>query len=240
MLDLVGAIAGMIAISVNLVAFTSVLPGTLPRRLSAAAIAGAWVGLATGLGAADRLAFAPGHPVPLVGVLVAVPLVIMGALASTSPKVRSTLMAIPLSLLIGLNALRVLGVLFLLLAAAGRLSGPFPFSAGLGDIITGAFAIPLALSVVQSQSPSVRAIKCWNIFGILDLLFAIGFGITSAAGSPLQIIHAGVGSEAMQHLPFCLVPTVLVPFYLMTHVIIAMQLSARVAPSARVRAYAGA
>jgi hypothetical protein len=86
----------------------------------------------------------------------------------------------------------------------------------------------------------VAAIKRWNIFGALDLLFAIGFGITSAAGSPLQFIHAGAGSEAMQHLPFCLVPTVLVPFYLMTHAIIAMQLSARAAPSARVRAVAGA
>ena len=56
-------------------------------------------------------------------------------------------MAIPTSLLIGLNAMRVLGVLFLLLALDGRLAGPFPFSAGLGDIITGVFAIPLALTV---------------------------------------------------------------------------------------------
>jgi len=51
----------MIAITVNFVAFTSVLPGTLGLRLSAAAIAGAWVGLATELGAADRLAFSPEH-----------------------------------------------------------------------------------------------------------------------------------------------------------------------------------
>jgi len=240
MLNLVGAIAGMIAISVNLVAFTSALPGTLRLRLSAAAIAGAWVGLATELGAADRLAFSPEHPVPLVGVLVAVPLLVMAALTLASPKVRSTLLAIPMSLLIGVNALRVFGVLFLLLAAAGRLSGPFPFSAGFGDIITGALAVPLALSVVQSHGLPVGAIKSWNIFGALDLLFAIGFGITSAAGSPLQFIHAGAGSEAMQHLPFCLVPTVLVPFYLMTHAIIAMQLSARAAPSAPVRAVVGA
>jgi len=76
---------------------------------------------------------------------------------------RSTLMAIPMPLLIGINALRVLGVLFLLLAATGRLSGPFPFSAGLGSIITGAFAIPLALSVARSQRPRwVRS--CFGIF----------------------------------------------------------------------------
>jgi hypothetical protein len=48
MLDLVGAIVGMTAIAINLVAVTSVLPGPLTERLRLAAIAGAWVGLATG------------------------------------------------------------------------------------------------------------------------------------------------------------------------------------------------
>jgi hypothetical protein len=235
MLDLVGAIVGMMAIGISLVALTSVLPGPLARRLGLAAIAGAWVGLATGLGAAGRLVFSPDQPVPLVGVLT------VGALALKYPRMRSTLVAIPMPLLIGINALRVLGVLFLLLAAAGRLSGPFPFSAGWGDIITGAFAIPLALSVARSKKPPVAAIMCWNIFGTLDLFAAVGLGITSAAGSPLQLIHAGVGSEAMQYLPFCLVPTVLVPFYLITHAIIAAQLSAqRAAPFARARTLADA
>jgi hypothetical protein len=227
MLDLIGAIAGMIAVAVNLVALTSTLPGSLARRLSLAAIAGGWVGLASGLSAAGKLAFSPDHAVPLVGVLFATPLLVVGALALKSARMRSTLMAIPMPLLIGLNALRVLGVLFLLLAAVGRLSGPFPYSAGLGDIITGAFAIPLALSVARSQKLPVRAIMRWNIFGTLDLFAAVFLGITSAAGSPLQLIHAGVGSEAMQNLPFCLIPTVLVPFYLITHAIIAAQLRAR-------------
>jgi hypothetical protein len=236
MLDLIGAIAGMIAVAVCLVALTSTLPGSLARRLSVAAIAGGWVGLASGLGAAGKLAFSPEHPVPLVGVLFATPLLIVGALA-LSPRVRATLMAIPMPLLIGVNALRVLGVLFLLLVAVGRLSGPFPYSAGLGDIITGALAIPLALSAARPQKLPVRALVRWNIFGALDLVAAVSLGITSAAGSPLQLMHVGVGSEAMQYLPFCLVPTVLVPFYLITHAIIAAQLRARrtVTASSRVQ-----
>jgi len=223
----------MMAVAINLVAIASILPGSLARRLSLAAIAGAWVGLATGLGAAGEFVFSPNHPVPLVGVLFAAPLLIVGALALKYPRVRSALRAIPMPLLIGLNAQRVLGVLFLLLAAAGRLSGPFPYSAGLGDIITGAFAIPLALSVARSQKPSASAVMRWNIFGTLDLFAAVALGLASAAGSPLQLIHAGVGSEAMQYLPFCLIPTVLVPFYLITHAIVAAQLRAqRTAPSA--------
>jgi len=227
MLDLVGSAVGMMAVAINLVAITNILPGSPARRLSLAAIAGAWVGLATGLGAAGALVFSPNHPVPLVGVLFAAPLLIVGALALKYPSVRSTLMAIPMPLLIGLNALRVLGVLFLLLAAAGRLSGPFPYSAGLGDIITGAFAIPLALSVARSQKPPVAAVMRWNIFGTLDLFAAVALGLTSAGGSPLQLIHAGVGSEAVQYLPFCLIPTVLVPFYLITHAVVAAQLRAQ-------------
>jgi hypothetical protein len=51
-------------------------------------------------------------------------------------------------------------------------------------------------------------------------------------GSPIQLIHAGMGSAAMQYLPYCLVPTVLVPFYLITHAIVAAQLAApRAAPA---------
>jgi hypothetical protein len=102
-------------------------------------------------------------------------------------------------------------------------------------------AVPVALSVARSQKPPVGAIMRWNIFGTLDLIVAVGLGITSAVGSPAQLIHAGVGSEAIQYLPFCLVPTVLVPFYLITHGIIAAQLSAsRAAPSARARTLADA
>jgi len=226
MLDLIGAIVGMAAVGVNLVAFTQALPGTLAHRLGLAAIGGAWVGLASGLGAAGKLAFSPDNPLPLIGVLFAVPLLVAGVLVLRSPRARAALLAVPMPLLIGLNSLRVLGVLFLLLAASGRLSGPFPYSAGLGDIITGAVALPLALSVARSGRPPVAAVSRWNIFGILDLIVAVGLGLASASGSPLQLIHAGVGSAAMQYLPYCLIPTVLVPFYLITHVIVAAQLAA--------------
>src|SRR5271155_4666088 len=100
MLDLVGAIVGMMAIAVNLVVLTSVLPGSFARRLSVAAIAGGWVGLASGLGAAGKLAFSPDSPVPLIGVLFALPLIAVGMLALRSQKVRVALLAVPMSLAI--------------------------------------------------------------------------------------------------------------------------------------------
>lgn len=226
MLDLIGAVVGMSAIGINLVAFTQALPVSFGRRIGLGAIAGAWIGLASGLGAAGQLGFASDAPVPLIGVLFAVPLLTVGALALRSQRLRTALLAVPLQVLIGLNSIRVLGVLFLLLAASGRLSGPFPYFAGLGDIITGAIALPLALQVARSGQSSAPAVRRWNIFGALDLFVAVALGITSADGSPIQLIHAGVGSAAMQSLPFCLVPTVLVPFYLITHGLVAAKLAA--------------
>jgi len=226
MLNLIGSIVGMTAVGVNLVAVNAALEMPLVKRLGLAAIVGAWVGLASGLGAAGALEFSTDQPVPLVGVLFATPLLVVGALAIASREFRTYLLAIPMPLLIGLNSMRVLGVLFLALAFEGRLSGPFPFSAGIGDIITGAFAIPMALGALRSQQLPTVAIARWNAFGALDLFAAIFLGITSANGSPVQLLHFGVGSQAMQLMPFCLVPTVLVPFYLITHAIVAAQLAA--------------
>jgi hypothetical protein len=162
-----------------------------------------------------------------MGLLLLVPLVATGLLALVSKKVRATLLGIPAELLIGLNALRILGVIFLLDVVAGRLSGPFPFFAGLGDIITGALAIPLALRIARSKQPSTRTIAGWNAFGVLDLIVAVGLATTSTPGFQLQLIHASVGSQAMQYLPMSLIPTVLVPFYLLTHAIVAAQLRIR-------------
>ncbi len=226
MLNLIGSIVGMMAISVNLVAVNAALEISLASRLALAAIVGGWVGLASGLGAAGELEFSSNAPVPLVGVLFATPLLVVGALAIAYREFRSYLLALPMPLLIGLNSMRFLGVLFLLLAFDGRLSGPFPFSAAIGDMITGIFAIPVALNALRSHRLPTIAVASWNAFGALDLIAAIGLGITSANGSAWQLIHVGVGSQAMQLLPFCLVPTVLVPFYLITHAIVAAQLAA--------------
>jgi hypothetical protein len=226
MLDLIGSIVGMSAIGINLVAFTQALPGTPARRLVLAASAGGWVGLATALAAAGKFAFSPENTLPLLGILFALPLLLVGVFALRSEKTRAALLAVPMPVLIGLNSLRLLGVLFLLLAAAGRLGGPFPFSAGLGDIITGAIAIPLALKVARSGQAPLRAVRRWNIFGALDLVVAVSLGVLSADGTPMQLIHAGAGSEAIQYLPYALIPTVLVPFYLITHGIVAAQLAA--------------
>jgi hypothetical protein len=114
-----------------------------------------------------------------------------------------------------------------LLAWADRLGGPFPQSAGWGDVITGVLAVAVVRLAAQGSASDDRAIWIWNAFGALDLFAAITLGVMSANGSPLQLIHAGAGSAAVQMLPWSLIPTVLVPFYLITHGIILSQLLTR-------------
>jgi hypothetical protein len=71
-----------------------------------------------------------------------------------------------------------------------------------------------------------RLVAAWNTFGMLDLIVAVALGLISRNGSPLQLIDAGVGTAAMQTLPWAFVPTVLVPFFLVAHGVIFARLRA--------------
>jgi hypothetical protein len=223
----IGTVTGPVVIMANLTAMAGALPLSPRGKILLAAGVGAWTGLATVAAESGALAVSPGQPLPVVGIFFATPLIATASLWFASPSFRQALLGIPASVLVGLNSMRVLGALFLGLAAVGKLSGPFPYFAGIGDVITGIGAVGLAFALTGGLAGYERTVRFWNIFGALDLFVAVFLGLTSAEGSPLQIFHVGAGSEAMQHLPFALVPTVLVPFYLITHGVVAAQLSAR-------------
>src|SRR5499427_8983642 len=224
MLDFIGTM-GTGALMVLVVAALAVtLKASDTSKLTFAAIAGLWIGLAAASAQAGWVAI--GTPFPLIGLYVAAPLA-AAAIAATTPAGRAKLLALPTRLLIGLNIGRVLAVLFFLLAREGRLSGPFPFFAGWGDIITGVLAIPILLGRLESKHPAV--VMAWNVFGAVDLVNAIFLGSISQEGS-LQIFEAP-GSGAMQQLPWSFIPTVLVPYFLFMHGIIGAQLQSRRAPA---------
>ena len=220
MLELIGTTVLTAVVAVNLNAAIAMMPMSPAQKLTTVTVAGLWIGLAIALGTTGIYA-ATATPVPVVGVMVALPLVAIGAAASLFGGVRETLLALPVTLLLGLNALRILpGAFILLLASQGKLSGPFPQSAGWGDIIVGVVAIPLMLVAARSSVGSHRALLAWNILGTFDLAEAVALGVLSAPGSPLQIYGGAVGSSAMWSLPWSSIPTLLVPFYFITHGII--------------------
>jgi len=217
-LDLIG---GAVLVAVFMFDVTSVvLALDVPSELKPvlASIAGLWLGAQAVLAAAGAFRIIPGQPVALIGVMAATPLVVTVLASLFSTRVRAALLALPMSLLISLDVARVIGVFFLLLALAGRLSGPFPISAGWGDIITGLAALPLI--AMAARNTGSGAILAWNVFGLLDLVAAFTLAVLSFNGSAIQLIHAGVGADGVLSMPWVLIPTALVPFYVITHGII--------------------
>ncbi|NOJ40550.1 hypothetical protein [Bradyrhizobium australiense] len=223
MLDFIGTIVLVAAIIVSINALTGAMPISTSQRIALSIGAGLWAGLAAALAAANQFRGASPLGPLMIGAVIAFPLVATAVAGSISASVRASLLGMPMPFLIGLNVWRVAGGFFILLAAEGRLAGPFPYSAGWGDVITGALALPVAWLALRGQGKSL--VWAWNAFGMLDLVVAITLGVISANGSPLQMIHAGPGSEAVQMLPWSLIPTVLVPMFLIVHAVIFRQLA---------------
>src|SRR5712671_2977453 len=187
MLDFIGMVitAALMVLVVNaLITFMDV---SRTSKLTLATLIGLWIGLAAAAAGAGMLTIS--KPVPVLGLFVAAPL-LAAAVATAWPAARNAMMSVPMPVMIGLNIVRAFAVLFLMLAAEGRLSGPFPYSAAWGDIITGVFAVPVLWLAKAGGTRHAAAIAAWNVFGAADLVLAIAFGITSAEGSPLQLFAA--------------------------------------------------
>ena len=216
MLNFVGALALGATIAMVLVGVASTALTSLRSRLGLAAIAGAWVAVVAGITGAGAL------NMPSFGALFAAPILVIALLCIAVPAARSAILAIPAPLIIALNTERVLGVLFLALLSVGRLGGPFPWFAGIGDIVTGIVALSIA-RIAARGSLLDRRVLAWNAFGALDLIVAVVLGVTSLPGSPVRLIHAGVGSAALVTLPWALIPLFLVPLYLIGHGVVFVQ-----------------
>jgi hypothetical protein len=127
------------------------------------------------------------------------------------PAFRNALLAAPLSALVGLNAARLRGVFFLILAADGRLSAPFAPVAGIGDMLVAALAIPLAAMAAGGAGERPTWLGVWNALGALDLVVAVTLGLLSAPGTPFRVFTGGPGTSAIAELPWIMIPTMLVP-----------------------------
>jgi hypothetical protein len=229
MLDFIGMIVTAALMTLAVAAVVMHMDASRSAKLILATLVGLWIGLAAAAASAGWLAMT--QPFPIIGPFVVAPLAAAAIAAAVWPRGRAAMLSLPMPLMIGLNAGRIFAVLFFLLAAEGRLAGPFPFFAGWGDIITGVLALPVAWLARDGGTRFAGVIAAWDLFGAADLVLAIFLGVTSGEGSPLQIFTAAPGSAAMQYLPWSFVPTVLVPFWLIVHAIIWAQLRSRRRPA---------
>jgi hypothetical protein len=194
------------------------------RRAGLALILGAWFVLVVILAATGALGSDHGIGTPGLGLAVALPIVLMSIALLRAPSLRQSIMGVSLAALVVVHIVRVLGVDFLILQAAGRLPAPFAPTAGWGDIVTGLAAAPVAWMVHRRAAGWRGALLAWNLFGLLDLVAAVSLGVLSAPG-PLRRIFAEPGSGLMTTLPWLLIPGFLVPLLFTSHLAIFYRLA---------------
>jgi uncharacterized membrane protein len=165
-----------------------------------------------------------GFGTPALGAAVSLPVILLGAIGFGFAGNRRRLRDVPASILVGVHAIRVLGVSFVLLYAAHRLPAPFAPVAGWGDIAIGATALPLALWMARDPRKAQTALFIWNILGLLDLVTAIALGATSSPG-PIRLFFQPPGAAIMTTLPWIIIPCFLVPALAFLHLVTFDQLA---------------
>jgi hypothetical protein len=207
---------------------------TTSARINLAAALSAWFLLVVAFAATEIFHYERGIlGVQGLGAAVALPVIIVCLSVLRSKSLRRTLDEIPLSWLIGVNAVRVIGVDFVILYALHRLPAPFAPLAGWGDILVGVTALPVAYLVAHQPNKARPIALLWNIIGIGDLVMAVGLGVVSSPG-PTQLIFGNTNSAIMATLPWLLIPGFLVPILITTHLAIFYRLrSSRSASAAR-------
>jgi len=101
---------------------------------------------------------------------------VFGYLLLLSASFRNIVAAIPQHWLIGIQAFRVLGGVFLVRYAEGALPGVFALPAGIGDVLTGLSAPLVAYWWYAGKPYARRAAIAWNLFGMADLINAVAIG----------------------------------------------------------------
>jgi hypothetical protein len=190
-------------------------PGGANRAgLAAAALVG-WLGIVLALGSAH--AFQPrSQGVPWIGLGVGAPIVVGFVTVFLFPQVRRVVESIPQAWLLAAQWPRLVGATFLVLLAEHRLPAVFARPAGWGDVLIGVTALPVAYAYLAGRSWSRPLAVAFNLLGIVDLVVAVGTGLL-ASPSPFRLFFSQPSTSLMTVLPMVLIPTFLVPFWILVH-----------------------
>lgn len=109
-----------------------------------------------------------------------------------------------------LHLLRFVGIAFLVLEAKGLLPAAFAQPAGWGDLVVALWALVLLRFVPRLESRRTLLLL-WNLAGFLDILLTILAAIRIA-----RVDQASL--SLLLRFPLALLPTVLVPLIVASHV----------------------
>ncbi len=194
----------------------------------------AWYGLIMVLAKHDVFRASATAKSPALPLAVFVPVLLSLWLIFRSESMAKLVDATPLSWLVGAQAYRVLGAIFLVLWGAGQLPWQFALPAGCGDVLVGLFAIPIALAARGGSKASSNAAFRWNVLGIFDLVIAVGTGFLTSPG-PFQLLALNHPNLFVSRYPLVMIPAFMVPLSFILHGISLWKLRRMAEPAAKTK-----
>lgn len=141
-----------------------------------------------------------------------------------SSKVRGYVLSLDMRLLVIMHGWRMIGMGFIMLHLFDHLPGLFAYFAGLGDALTALAAIFLGYALFTNiNGVSRKWLLRWNTFGLIDFVIAVSLGVLTRTEAILAP-SSGVNSDLMTVFPYVLIPGFFVQLYMLTHIIIFLQL----------------
>jgi hypothetical protein len=169
------------------------------------------------------------QPLPGVAGLPRLPIailapVIVGLFILLRSKLIGTFLdAIPAHWLIALQVYRIFGGIFIVNWVHGAAPGLFAWPAGIGDMLTGMMALPVALLLASGAERGRSAAMVWNTFGLFDFAVAITMGTLSSPG-PLQLFGFDIPVSQLGTYPTVMTPAFTVPSSILLHALSIRQL----------------
>jgi hypothetical protein len=178
-----------------------------------------WFAFSLLMGSQGRYAV-PNTPPIALGLSVLLPVVLFVAAYRRRSSFWAFCQTLDLRYVVAVHLWRVIAIDFLLCCAEGRLPAGFALPAGIGDILTGLAAVPLAFAISRATMPATRKqFVAWNIFGLLDLVLAVSLGIMHSGGPTGILTGSGPSTLLMSEFPRSLIPTFLVPLFMLLHLL---------------------
>ena len=160
---------------------------------------------------------------PRLPIAIFAPVIIGLFFVLRSKSIAAFLDATPAPWLIALQVYRIFGGIFLVNWMHGTVAGVFAVPAGIGDVLTGIMALPVALLLASGSERGRSAAMAWNIFGLLDFAVAVTLGTLSSPG-PFQIFGPDIPASLAGTYPTVLIPAFAVPSSILLHALSIRQL----------------
>ena len=197
---------------------------TMPRSRSVAVAAGvvlaAWAAMTVIFARDGRYLPPDGNTPPAVAIQLVLAIVLMALCVALSPTLRGLLTN--QKNLLRLNVWRLVGAVFVALMVTGQVPALWALPAGIGDVLVGLAAFPVANRVDRPGGRRLAVI--FNLLGLADLVVAIGLGTATSPG-PLHFLDTTPTAQLLTQFPLVLVPVFLVPLAFMVHFVSLWQLA---------------